>query len=85
MAVAEIRILADERVISRLQQIAAARHTDVGTLLGRVANAIAGESWRSIPIGPRTEAALGVAGTLPDRPDDELLSDALSDRFDRPR
>jgi hypothetical protein len=84
MAVAEIRVLADEGVVDRLRQIAASRNTDVGTLLGRVASAIAGESWRTIPIGPQTRDAVGIAGRLPDVPDDQLLEDALAERYGKP-
>jgi hypothetical protein len=84
MAVAEIRVLADEDVVDRLRQIAASRNTDIGTLLSRVASAIAGESWRAVPIGPQTREALGVAGRLPDVPDERLLEDALADRYGKP-
>jgi hypothetical protein len=79
MGIAEIRMIADEHVIDRLRRIAASRNTDVGTLLGGVARAIAGESWRAVPIGPQTREALGVAGRLPDVPDEQLLEDALTD------
>jgi hypothetical protein len=84
MAVAEIRVVADEDVVERLRRMAASGHTDVATLLGRVASAIAGESWRHIPIGPQTRDAIGVAGRLPDGPDEQLLEDALTERFIRP-
>ena len=83
MAVAEIRVKANSDDVKRLEKWALTAHTDVASFLSRVVSALANEAWASLPIGPSTQQATGVAGPLPKKSDQELLADSLVDRFEK--
>jgi hypothetical protein len=79
MAVAEIRVQTEEEVVQQLERIAARQNRSAADLLRGIAEALARGDWQKIPIHPEVERARGIAGPLPDRPDRELIEDALSD------
>ena len=84
MAVAEIRVQTEEDVLRQLERIAARQNRSAADLLRGMAEALARGESSKVPIHPDVEKARGIAGPLPDRPDSELIEDALADKFAKP-
>jgi len=71
----------DQSLVARLERLATLRGTDVATMLARMAEALARGDWSSIELGPLTRAATGIAAGLPSRPDRDLVSDSLAEKY----
>ena len=84
MAVAEIRVQTEEDVLRQLERIAAWQNTSAADLLRGMAEALARGEWSKIPIHPEVEKVRGIAGPLPDKPDRELIEDALAEKYGKP-
>jgi hypothetical protein len=81
----KLTLSAPEDVIEEAKQIAAKNNTSVSAMFTRLLNAVSRSDDRgTIPIGPVTQRASGIVD-LPSGTYDELLTDALEERYDRGR
>jgi hypothetical protein len=71
----------DEHVLARAKERAAAQNTTVEAMLESFVQVLAQPQTRREDLPPITRSALGLLKGLPDRPDKELLEDALEDKY----
>ena len=87
MSTVKLTLSADGTVIAKAKRLAAARHTSVSALFGRLLGSLAasGEESPVASLGPITRRASGIIRMPKDRTARQLLTEALSDRYGRRR
>ena len=81
MAVQKLTLSAPEEVITEAKRIAAKKTTSVSALFVRLIRTVDSEFDPKDSLGPITLRASGVVKLPTDRTDQELLEDALSDKY----
>lgn len=77
MGMTQLTLSADEDLVRRLEQLASEQQTDVNSFVTRVLELLARRDWSREPIHPSAQRATGLAAGLADRPEKELLEEAI--------
>ena len=82
MPTVKLTLSADETLVDDAKKLARERHTSVSAMFSRfVAAAKQERDGGSPPLGPLTQRAIGLVRLPDDRPDHELLAEALGDKY----
>lgn len=84
MPTEQLTVSADAEVIRRLESLAAKQNTSVALLLTRLLEGVARAAVDRSTLPPVTRSALGLFKGMPNRPDRELLTDALLEKYRLP-
>ncbi len=77
----KLTLSVDEDVVEQAKQLAEAGKTSVSSMFSRFIRSAAGQHARRIKIGPLTRRASGIVRLPPGRDYDELLTDALKEKY----
>jgi hypothetical protein len=82
MATVKLTLSADEALVREAKELARERRTSVSAMFARfVAATKSQEAEVEPPLGPLTQRALGLGRLSDDRPKDELLAEALAEKY----
>ncbi|MCE5328238.1 MAG: DUF6364 family protein [Planctomycetaceae bacterium] len=77
----KLTLSADTRVIAKAKKLAAKRGTTVSAMFAQFVAAIDAKDKPDVPPGPITRRLFGIASFPKGKPDRELLTEALEERF----
>jgi len=82
MPTVKLTLSADGALVNEAKELARARHTSVSAMFARFVVAARPErDEAALPLGPLTERAVGLVRLPDDRPDHELLTEALAEKY----
>ena len=79
MPTTKLTLSADKRLVKEAKRVAAAQNTSLSAMIDRFLRAVTAKPGDA-ELGPLTKSAMGIA-KVPDKPVQELLGDALWDRY----
>ena len=75
----------DEQLLARANAAAAAQNCTVEEMVKRFLHVLGERPLRREDLPPRTRGALGMLKGLPNRPDNQLLEEALEEKYGPPK
>jgi len=81
----KLTLSADREVIELAKRIAASENTSVSAMVAKMFRAVASCRSTFEPLPPITAAASGLVSLSAETPDRELLEDALTERYGKPK
>jgi hypothetical protein len=81
MPTSKLTLTADKEIIKRAKKLAAKNGTSVSAMFSRIIIAMTHDRESKDPQGPLTRKATGLINISPSAKDDQLLEDALAQKY----
>jgi len=77
----KLTLSVDEEVVAEAKRIAAENNTSVSAMFSEYIRAMAREKWKDVPIGPLTRAATGLIELPEGKTYEDVLTEALMEKY----